>query len=265
MNRENLRIYVSIIVATYNNEDTIKETLDSIIEQETNYNYEIVITDDSSSDKTLEILEKYNNELDIFKIFKNRENKGAGFARNYSIKNSKGRFLMFCDSDDIWNKAKIQLQVDFMKRNNSKISCTYYENFSSKPGDGSYHTFDKKFTYLDLLKFNQIGTSTACIDTTSFESIEMPLLRKRQDYAMWLRLSKEIGHIDCIDMVLVHRKKRKNSVSSNKFELIKYNYHVLKNLNNISTIRTIYYLASYFFKKIYYKMRLTKKLKKPFL
>ena len=86
MNRENLRIDVSIIVATYNNEDTIKETLDSIIEQETNYNYEIVITDDSSSDKTLEILEKYNNELDIFKIFKNRENKGAGFARNYSIK-----------------------------------------------------------------------------------------------------------------------------------------------------------------------------------
>ena len=73
MNRENLRIDVSIIVATYNNEDTIKETLDSIIEQETNYNYEIVITDDSSSDKTLEILEKYNHELVIFKIQKRKQ------------------------------------------------------------------------------------------------------------------------------------------------------------------------------------------------
>lgn len=264
MNKENFRIDVSIIIATFNNEDIINRTLESVTKQETNYNYEIVITDDSSSDKTYDILKKYKNQFSNLKIFKNLRNKGAGFTRNNSIKNSEGRFLMFCDSDDIWSKSKIQLQIDFMKRNNSKISCTYYENFMSEPGDGSYQKFDKKFTYLDLLKFNQIGTSTACIDTTSFDLIEMPLIRRRQDYAMWLELSKDIQHVDCIDMVLVHRRIRKDSVSSNKLKLIKYNYYVLRNLNNISRIKTIYYLIIYFVKKIYYKILFTKSLNKPF-
>ena len=106
---------VSIILPLFNSEKYLTETIDSIVNQ-TYTNWELIITDDFSTDKGYD-LAKFHSERDkrIF-LYKLNKNSGAGFARNNSIKYSKGRFIAFCDSDDQWKPNKLEIQVSFMTK-----------------------------------------------------------------------------------------------------------------------------------------------------
>ena len=87
----------------YNSEKTISESIEGILCQIYD-NWELLITDDGSNDKSLEIINKYSLSDERIKIF-TQNNSGASIARNNSIKNASGRFIAFCDSDDIWDRA----------------------------------------------------------------------------------------------------------------------------------------------------------------
>ena len=106
---------VSIITPTYNSEKFISETINSVLNQ-TYTNWELLITDDCSTDKTVEIVESYVKKDCRIKFFSLKKNSGAAIARNNSIKNSKGRYISFLDSDDLWLKNKLELQINFMKK-----------------------------------------------------------------------------------------------------------------------------------------------------
>lgn len=109
---------MSVIVCTYNQEKTIKRTLDSIIAQKTNYRYEIIIGEDNSSDLTRQICESYVRLYDFIKLMPSAPNKGV-FKNYYDcLKVSSGYFIMGCAGDDWWhNPNKLQLQVDMLYSN----------------------------------------------------------------------------------------------------------------------------------------------------
>ncbi|EFB2869765.1 glycosyltransferase family 2 protein, partial [Escherichia coli] len=104
---------VSIIMPSYNSEFTIKESIKSVIEQ-TYSNWELLITDDCSTDRTCQIVKEFVEQDDRIKLFVSDKNKGAGAARNNSIKESSGRFLAFLDSDDLWAPDKLKEQINYM-------------------------------------------------------------------------------------------------------------------------------------------------------
>ncbi len=115
---------VSIIMTTYNSSPFLKESIMSIVSQ-TYKNWELLITDDFSSDNSVNII------IDIMKLdkriflFNLLVNSGAGVARNNSIKYSKGDYIAFCDSDDQWKPEKLFKQISFMDKHNAHLSHVY--------------------------------------------------------------------------------------------------------------------------------------------
>jgi glycosyltransferase involved in cell wall biosynthesis len=110
---------VSIIMPSYNSAKYISEAIESVIAQ-TYTNWELVITDDCSTDNSRDIIKQYAETDSRVKLFCLNENSGAGVARNNSIKEAKGRFIAFLDSDDRWMPNKLEVQIKFMLDDNKK-------------------------------------------------------------------------------------------------------------------------------------------------
>ncbi|VDY99309.1 glycosyltransferase family 2 protein [Escherichia coli] len=121
---------VSIIMPSYNSEFTIKESIKSVIEQ-TYSNWELLITDDCSTDRTCQIVKEFVEQDDRIKLFVSDKNKGAGAARNNSIKESSGRFLAFLDSDDLWAPDKLKEQINYMIMNGYALTYTAYSKIDA--------------------------------------------------------------------------------------------------------------------------------------
>ena len=116
---------VSIIMPTFNSERFLKDTLEGILQQ-TYVNWELLITDDGSTDNTIKIIKDYQAFEKRIHLFTLSENSGAAVARNNSISKSNGSFIAFCDSDDTWNEDKLEKQIGFMLDNNLNFSYSYF-------------------------------------------------------------------------------------------------------------------------------------------
>ena len=114
---------VSIIMPSYNTGKFIKETINSVLNQTYN-NWELIIVDDCSTDDTEKIVNTIKDNR--IKFLKNNTNSGAAISRNRAIKEAKGKWIAFLDSDDLWKKEKIEKQIRFMKENHYDFSYTNY-------------------------------------------------------------------------------------------------------------------------------------------
>ena len=110
---------ISIITPSYNSSKYLNETIDSVLNQ-TFEDWEWLITDDCSTDNSVEILEKQTDSR--IKVFKTEKNGGAGHARNISLKNATGRFITFLDADDFWEPNFLEEMINFMKSGNAELA-----------------------------------------------------------------------------------------------------------------------------------------------
>jgi teichuronic acid biosynthesis glycosyltransferase TuaG len=122
---------ISIITPCYNGALFIAQAIESVIAQ-TYKNWEMIIVDDCSTDMSLDIALSYAAKDKRIKVLKMEQNSGAALARNKAIKVSRGEYLAFLDSDDIWLPEKIEKQLQFMQKNDSDFSFTEYEHFIEK-------------------------------------------------------------------------------------------------------------------------------------
>ncbi|CAL2077271.1 glycosyltransferase [Tenacibaculum dicentrarchi] len=236
---------VSIITPSYNSEKFISETIEGILNQSYT-NWELLITDDGSTDKTIDIVKEYQKKTDRIKLFQLEENGGAGIARNNSIKNATGRFIAFCDSDDVWKSDKLEKQLSFMLKKDLSFTYCAYQKMDEKGVKGAEIFPPQKTTFNSLLKTCTIGCLTAIYDTDRLGKRYMPTIRKRQDYGLWLTIFKDIKHTEGIyDEVLAYYRVRSNSISSNKFKAASYHYKVLRECGEVSFIKSVYYFIYY--------------------
>ena len=123
-------IKVSICCSTYNQRDYIEQALESFIMQKTNFDYEVLVTDDASTDGTIDIIKKYEEKYPhIIKPIYQKENqysKGIKVGYEYNIKRANGKYIALCEGDDYWiDKYKLQKQVDYMEDNPSCTLCVH--------------------------------------------------------------------------------------------------------------------------------------------
>tara|TARA_B100000886_G_scaffold333529_1_gene287705 strand:+ start:814 stop:1563 length:750 start_codon:yes stop_codon:yes gene_type:complete len=239
---------VSIITPTYNSEKFISETINSILKQ-TYTNWELLITDDCSTDKTVEIVESYVKKDYRIKFFSLKKNSGAAIARNNSIKNSKGRYISFLDSDDLWLKNKLELQINFMKKGDYALTYTSYEKFKNKNTFiSNIYCFDK-LNYNDMLRNNYIGCLTAIYDSNLLGKILMPNIRRRQDYALWLKILKKVDYAYGLDIILSKYRVLDSSLSKGFIVNLKYTFYLFRSIEKFSFVKaffsTIKYLIFY--------------------
>lgn len=231
---------VSIITPAYNAERWILKTYQSIKNQ-TYTNWEWLITDDCSSDNTLNILNKLAEEDHRVRVFSNATNSGAAVSRNNSIKNSTGHFLAFIDSDDLWLSHKLEKQISFMGQDIA-FSFTAYElidaseNRLNKSVDSSQQG---SFSYRDMLrKKATLGCSTVMLRKASFGDITMPLIRTGQDYALWLKLLKTGEHAHVLNDVLTQYRILPDSISRNKVKKAKRQWQIYRKIENLGFIHS---------------------------
>lgn len=133
-------IAVSIICMAYNHEKYVKRALDSFIEQETNFHFEVLINDDCSVDGTVDIIKKYAKDYpNIIRAIFQKENqysKGNSITRNILLPKAKGKYFVFCEGDDYFiDKNKLQKQYDYMERNKNCTLCIHNSIFVNERGD----------------------------------------------------------------------------------------------------------------------------------
>ena len=201
---------VSIIVLTYNQENTIKRTLDSIINQETTYDYEIIIGEDASTDGTRKVCEDFISQNQDIVVKLTDVSTNLGVVSNYvnCISYCSGEYLMQCAGDDWWNNLnKIQIQVDYM---DSHPECVLlhsgYNIFYPSKNITTSVLPNKKSSTLDFIKKNSICAPTICARMSAINSVNFEEFIKQnfcvEDFPLWIELSKR-GEVHSIDDLLV--------------------------------------------------------------
>ena len=125
----NSKIKLSVIIISYNQEKYISEAIESVINQKTNFKYEILVSDDCSKDKTQEIIEKYEKKYpNLVKNIKHKKNLGGTGNLLYITKFAKGEYVTILEGDDYWiDENKIQKQVDFLENNPKYIGISHLQ------------------------------------------------------------------------------------------------------------------------------------------
>lgn len=184
------RDLVSIITPNYNCERFILETIYSV-QSQTYTNWELLIVDDCSTDNSISIIKEIARKDDRIRILSNVQNSGAAESRNYALREAKGKWIAFLDSDDLWMPLKLERQISFMKCNGYSFSYTNSE-YVNEIGEslGIIETGPQRVGYFKLLLYNFLSTCSVMYDKDLIGLIQIPNLKKRNDYAIWLIASK---------------------------------------------------------------------------
>ncbi len=245
---------VSIIMPSYNSSAYIEEAIKSVQKQSYKH-WELWVIDDFSEDHTKERVENLMILDQRIKLLLNKENLGAGASRNKGIEAANGSYITFLDADDLWLPKKLQTQLDFMRMHDLAMTFSSYKlvnEYGKETGEKIQAL--PILTYKKLLKSNYVGNLTGIYNVDKLGKIYAPLLRKRQDWALWLSILKRVGETQAIDEVLAAYRIRKDSISQNKLALLKYNFLIyyrfldqglFKSLNSM----TIFLWEHFFIKK----------------
>lgn len=233
---------VSIIMPTYNCAKFIARTLDSV-QAQTYQNWELIIVDDCSKDNTREIVEGYMKKDSRIQYYLLDSNSGAAVARTTAMQLAKGSYMAFLDSDDIWIPNKLERQINWMIDNEYAFSCTAYEQIDEEDNllNRTIKTI-KKTNYNRLLLDCPVGNSTVVYDVEKMGKFEVPNIRKRNDDALWLQMLKKEKYIWGMPDVLMKYRIRQNSISSNKFKVIKYHWILYREIEHLSVVRSAFHI-----------------------
>jgi teichuronic acid biosynthesis glycosyltransferase TuaG len=243
---------ISIILPYYNKKEYIKQTLLSIFNQ-TYKNFEVIIIYDDSLKNDLQYIKKIVRLNKKVILLTNKKNLGAGYSRNKGIKYSKGDYIAFLDADDLWDRKKLALQINFMKKNKISFSHTSYKIINEKNNLLGVQTAEKYISYYNLLKSCDIGLSTVVLKKDIMKKNNFPNLKTKEDYVLWLKLAKK-NKIYGLKKNLSSWRRSENSLSGSFFQKILDAFRVYYKYENfnffISILRVLVLSNFYLFKRI---------------
>jgi glycosyltransferase involved in cell wall biosynthesis len=238
-NHEGISGLVSIVMPAFNCAKFIGYSIESIIQQ-TYSQWELIIVDDFSSDNTAQVSNEYAKSDGRIKYFKLDKNSGAAIARNTAVSIAQGEYIAFLDSDDLWQKEKLDSQIDFMKRNGYNFTCTAYSKIDE---DGNFInrviTPRTKIDYNALLKYPP-GNSTVMYNARKLGKFQIPDIRKRNDYVMWLQIIRSAKFLYGMNDSLSSHRIRPDSLSKSKTSLVKYHWKVYREIEKLSFVKSVY-------------------------
>ena len=228
---------VSIILPNYNSSKTIKETINSVLNQ-TYKNWELIIVDDNSDKKTKSILSKLKKFKKI-KIFYLNKNKGAAYCRNLAIKKSKSYYIAYIDSDDLWKKNKLNLQINFMQKKNYFFTYTNYLTFKINKPIKKTILAPSKFNFNSFIKNTSIATSTMIVRRSAADKIKFSNTKICEDYYYKCQLLKKIGNAYCYPACLTKYQIRKDSLQSNRIRNLYWIWKINKSFNRFNILKNL--------------------------
>lgn len=249
---------VSVVMPSYNTAKYIGESIESVINQ-TYPNWELIIVDDCSTDNTDSVVQGYLSDSRI-RFLKNEKNSGAAISRNYALREAKGKWIAFLDSDDVWLPEKLETQITFMLEKNCSFSYTNYEEIDEASNSlGVMVTGPKRITQAGMFAYCWVGCLTVMYDAELVGTIQIKDIRKNNDYAMWLQICLKA---DCylLDETLGKYRKRTGSISRHGiWTMMGWHYKLWRIATECGKLTAVFYTTLNLFfgtaKKILYVKR----------
>lgn len=238
---------VSIIMPSYNTGRFISETIESVLAQSYS-NWELIIVDDCSTDDTDEVVGQYVTDERI-RYIKNDTNSGAAVSRNRALREARGKWIAFLDSDDLWEPDKLKKQIAFMEKNDYHFSYTnYVEIAEDSSPNGKSVTGPKRINKHGMYNYCWMGCLTVMYDAETVGLIQIEDIKKNNDYAMWLKVSKK-ANCYLLDENLARYRKRSGSISNHGYmKLIQWHYKLYREaekqpclLAAFNTVRNLFF------------------------
>ncbi len=207
---------ISVIIPTYNRAKVLSTCIDAILAQDYT-NFELIIVDDGSSDNTLELLQKYQYQLHII----SQENRGVSSARNAGIAKARGKYLAFCDSDDIWMPKKLSIQHQFFQNHPEALVCYTNEiwiRHGRRVNPCRHHAKISGWIFEPSLELCLVSPSSVMMHHSFFELVgtfdeDLPAC---EDYDLWLRAA-HVMQFYCIPEPLIIKYGGHEDQLSKKF------------------------------------------------
>jgi teichuronic acid biosynthesis glycosyltransferase TuaG len=239
---------ISVITPSYNCEEYIGKTIESV-QSQTLDDWEMIIVDDCSSDRSFEVAQSYAHDDARIQVYKLDVNSGSSKARNVAMDKATGDYITFIDGDDTVMEDKFERQIQFMTDNDYAITYTNYRRMSFDESKiGVIQKSAAKITYKHLLRHTAMGTLTPIYNRHKIGEYRFDeMLRARMDYAFWLDVLKEghVAHRYSEDMARYRRGYE--SLSSSKRRGQKLVWKILRHREKVPFPRIIYYYFSYVF------------------
>ncbi len=232
---------ISIVIPFYKKKEFFAETIKSVKNQKYK-NYEILLIYDDPDKSLLPYIKKILKKIKNKRIFINKKNYGAGHSRNIGIKKAKGNFIAFLDADDTWNKNKLLSQLNFMKHQKCDFSFTSYSIINNRGQILKKIKAKNEISYNDLLNSCDIGLSTVLMKKKLFKNLKFPKLKTKEDFVLWLRLSKKKIQMLGIKKNLSYWRKTEYSLSSSITQKLRDSFTVYYKYLEFNWIKSIIYI-----------------------
>jgi glycosyltransferase involved in cell wall biosynthesis len=232
---------VSVIIPTYNRAHLLPRAIQSVLDQ-TYQDCEIILVDDGSTDNTKRVVNNFKDGR--IKYIRHNKNKGASAARNTGIRESRGKYVAFQDSDDEWFSNKLEQQIEAFADASPEVGVVYSGFYRVETDKKVYlpsGRFPKKEgnIHKEILKGNFVGTPTVlvkreCFENTKYFDEDLPAL---EDWELWIEFSKYYS-FKYIDKPLLCAYTTPNSVNLNQRNMLKaHEIILLKHLDDFSENR----------------------------
>ena len=230
---------------TYNAEGFVAESIESVLHQ-TYGNWELIVTDDCSSDHTPDIVQSYSQKDSRIDFVIAQQHSGIAGTRNQCLARVKGRFIAFLDNDDLWYPEKLEKQVRFMLDKGCAFSYSAYE-LMREDGTPKGKTIKTAgvVTYNKYLRNTIIGSGTIMLDREQTGSLVMPDNATSDDMALWCKILKDGHQAYPIPEVLMRYRIRSNSASANKWNAAKDVWRVYRKQEQLPFFRALYCFCGY--------------------
>ena len=219
---------VSIVMPSYNTAEFIADSVLSVLSQ-TYTEWELIIVDDCSTDDTDHVVEPYLKDKRI-RYLKNEKNSGAAESRNRALREAQGRWIAFLDSDDLWMPEKLARQIRFMEDNGYLFSYTGYSEMDAEgKKNGVKVTGPGKITRSGMKNYCWPGCLTVMYDAGKIGLIQAADIRKNNDYALWLKVSRKANCYLLAEDLALYRRGRAGSVSTHSVKaMIGWHYRLFR-------------------------------------
>ena len=228
---------VSIIMPSYNTAAYIADSIRSV-QAQTYENWELIIVDDCSTDDTDAVVASFSDNR--IRYLKNPVNSGAAVSRNYALREAKGKWIAFLDSDDLWEPEKLEKQIRFMREHGYAFSYTNYNEIDEDSrANGRTVTGPKRITRTGMYNFCWPGCLTVMYDAHKVGLIQIADIKKNNDYAMWLKICRK-AECYLLNETLASYRRRSGSISRHGYlTLIQWHYKLFREAENMGQVRSL--------------------------
>lgn len=236
---------VSIITPSFNSENFISETINSVLNQSYS-NWELLIVDDCSKDNSVATIRSFEKMDSRIRLFCLNQNAGAAIARNIALEEAQGQYIAFLDSDDVWESGKLEKQLAFMTIKGYAFTYSdYYVMYESGQKTGNIIKVPKSLSYHQYLCNTIIGCLTVVVNRRLTGDFRMPLIKSSHDMALWLLILKRGFKAYGFQEVLAGYRLVSTSNTAKKWKAAKDVWTVYREIESLSIFYSAFCFLGY--------------------